>query len=158
MQKKFIEKYTKFWWIFVSFRTFNWKGSWKMASFVSFLKAAFIPSVKAQEEIVNPQDALKVTTKSPVSPNWYLKTFSLFDKSSHLEVMSLLYITFDINFSRPSRSGTMCRKTKNCWSLWKIPNLQWPSQFTKADRRNLRRGIIRLHGCIEWLCSRNFVR
>lgn len=103
MQMKFIEKYMKFWWIFVSFRTFNWKGSWKMASFVSFLKAAFIPSVKAQEDIVNPQDALKVTTKSLNSPNWYLWTFSLFDQRFHLEVMSILYITFDINFSLPSQ-------------------------------------------------------
>lgn len=32
----------------------------KMASFVNFLKAALIPSVKAQEDVVNPQEVLKV--------------------------------------------------------------------------------------------------
>lgn len=34
-----------------------------MASFVNFFKAAFIPSVKAQEDVVNPQEVLKVISK-----------------------------------------------------------------------------------------------
>lgn len=32
-----------------------------MAKFVDFLKSAFIPSVKAQDDIVNPQETLKVS-------------------------------------------------------------------------------------------------
>lgn len=50
--------------LFVLRRSKNWQNQSIMASFVNFLKAALIPSVKAQEDVVNQQEVLKVNSST----------------------------------------------------------------------------------------------
>lgn len=47
-------------WLMNDFLVGQLAATFKMASFVNFLKSALFPSVKAQDDVVNPQEVLKV--------------------------------------------------------------------------------------------------
>lgn len=129
-----------------------------MASFVNFLKSAFIPSVKAQdEEVENPQATIKVSC----AWNFALCYFHSISRLCILthSTLLLLFLKLDSMNLFPLRNfpGEMSRKFSHRWFIWKIPNMQRSGQQPKANRRELRRGAVRLYGCIKWLCSRKIV-